>query len=87
MFCFISVASRTHRVVLLPDVCAVLHALEDHVEVVVEDGLVEDLLQPQPPPRRVALLKFRHSNLHWSVLLSSYSEFERCSVPRNNTCY
>ena len=49
--------------VLLPDVGAVLHALEDHVEVVVEDRLVEDLLQPQPPPRRVALLKFRHSNL------------------------
>ena len=49
--------------VLLPDVGTVLHALEDHVEVVVEDRLVEDLLQPQPPPRRVALLKFRHSNL------------------------
>ena len=43
--------------VLLPDVCAVLHALEDHVEVVVEHGLVQDLVQPQPPPRLVALLK------------------------------
>ena len=62
-FAFIDVNNRPYRVVLLPDVGTVLHALEDHVEVVVEDRLVEDLLQPQPPPRRVALLKFRHSNL------------------------
>ena len=67
----------TYRVVLLPDVGAVLHALDDHVEVVVEDRLVEDLLQPQAPPSLVALLKRRRH----SELLNPLSHFE-FNVPR-----